>query len=69
MSTRRQTDGLALALFAVMRDRTEVDRKHVLEALRYGSSDPDVACGYEQSRRCASRKLTSATSPPGGGAA
>jgi hypothetical protein len=42
-STRRQTDALALALFDVMRHRSEVDRKHVLEALRFGSSGPDAA--------------------------
>jgi len=40
---RRQTDRLALALFHVLRDRSESDRRHVLESLRFGSSGPDAA--------------------------
>lgn len=40
---RRQTDRLALALFHVLRDRSDIDRRHVLESLKFGSSGPDAA--------------------------
>ena len=40
---RRQTDELALAMFEVLRHRSEPDRRHVLEALRFGVPGPDAA--------------------------
>lgn len=42
-ANRRQTDPLALALFEVLRHHSETDRKHVLDALRFGAPGPDAA--------------------------
>jgi hypothetical protein len=42
-ANRRQTDELALAMFEVLRHRSENDRRHVLEALRFGTPGPDAA--------------------------
>jgi hypothetical protein len=38
--SRRQTDRLALALFALLVDRSESDRRHVLAALEVGAAGP-----------------------------